>query len=102
VLSPLEDETPLELPPRASFIEPFTFHQQIGDKTSSNMMTLGAFLGGAVGFPRPLVAHLTGLQTALAFDGAHHFLHLVPSFVVPPHLCGGQGQSLGRIVLAAV
>jgi hypothetical protein len=24
VLSPLEDETPLELPPRASFIEPFT------------------------------------------------------------------------------
>ena len=32
-LSPLEDEAPLELPPRASLLKPFTFHKQIRDET---------------------------------------------------------------------
>jgi CheY-like chemotaxis protein len=32
-LSALEDEAPLELPPRASLIKPFTFHNQIRDET---------------------------------------------------------------------
>ena len=32
-LSALEDEAPLELPPRASLLKPFTFHKQIRDET---------------------------------------------------------------------
>jgi hypothetical protein len=32
-LSALEDEAPLELPPRASLLKPFTFHNQISDET---------------------------------------------------------------------
>jgi hypothetical protein len=71
-LSALEDEAPLELPPGASLVKTFTFHQHIRHQTSSNMMTLLPFFGGKSGLPRARVSSLTGLQAQLALQ---HLVH---------------------------
>ena len=88
-LSALEDEAPLELPPRASLLKPFTFHNQIRDETSRNRMGLCAFLGGGLGLPGAGVPSLTGLEAQLALQHLDHFFHLMPFPVQPAHLVGG-------------
>jgi hypothetical protein len=84
----LEDEMPLQLPPRNPLIQPFPLHHKVGHETQRDVMLLGTRRRLDWSGSAPRVASLTGLQAQLAFQHLDHFFHFLALPVERTHFWG--------------
>src|SRR5918997_3163090 len=97
-----KDEVALEPTPCHSPLKTFTLYNQVGHQTQGNVMGLGLGLRISRFLGRPRVACLTALEVELTLQHPDHFFDFLAYPIKLAHLRGGQAQSVGRVVRAAV